>query len=184
MENELNDQLFLAGDAEYSRTLNTYYSGESSDMKSQCILQPETTEQSVAISAGGHSNFPASNTNSGVTIDLANLKTISLEGNETVSVGGGNRWGDVYRFLEPKGLMTAGGRENTVGVSGVLLGGGFSWFSGEVGFAADNVAEYEARIISDPIRVLDAYFVPHRSFWPAAVLSGPAETRTLTCSRL
>ncbi|KAK1716189.1 hypothetical protein CaCOL14_006874 [Colletotrichum acutatum] len=164
-ESGLKDQLFFAGDVEYSKTLNTYYAGESRNMRPQCIVKPETTGQasiaiqvlnsdkvgkcwSVAIRAGGHSNFPASNTNSGVTIDLVNLNNLSIEINGTVSVGSGNRWGDVYRFLEPQGLMTSGGRENTVGVSGLLLGGGFSWFSGQVGFAADSVVEYEVVLAS------------------------------------
>ncbi|EXF73557.1 FAD binding domain-containing protein [Colletotrichum fioriniae PJ7] len=68
--------------------------------------------------------------------------------NVLVSVGSGNRWGDVHHFPEPQGLKTAGGRENTVGVSGLLLGGGSSLFSGEVGSAADNVAEYEVVLAS------------------------------------
>ncbi|TQN67661.1 Bifunctional solanapyrone synthase, partial [Colletotrichum shisoi] len=138
------------------------YGGESKDLRPHCILKPETVEQvtaaiktlntpqvgkcwNVAIRAGGHSNFPASNTTSGVTIDLVRPNTLSLNDNGTVSVGSGNRWGDVYRYLEPRGVMVAGGRESTVGVSGLLLGGGLSWYSGHIGSAVDNAAAFEVR---------------------------------------
>ncbi|KAJ0158872.1 Bifunctional solanapyrone synthase [Colletotrichum tanaceti] len=129
----LGSQLFFQGDGEYTKTLETYYGGESKDLRPHCILKPETVEQvttaiktlntpqagkcwNVAIRAGGHSNFPASNTASGVTIDLVRLNTLNLN---------------------PRGVMVAGGRESTVGVSGLLLGGG------SIGFAVDNAAAFE-----------------------------------------
>ncbi|WQF76629.1 Putative FAD-binding domain, PCMH-type, FAD-binding, type PCMH, subdomain 2 [Colletotrichum destructivum] len=156
----LGGQLFFQSDGEYNKTLETYYGGESKDLRPHCILKPETVEQvttaiktlntpqagkcwNVAIRAGGHSNFPASNTASGVTIDLVRLNTLNLNDNGTVSIGSGNRWGDVYRYLEPRGIMVAGGRESTVGVSGLLLGGGLSWYSGYIGFAVDSAAAFE-----------------------------------------
>ncbi|KAL0931572.1 FAD binding domain-containing protein [Colletotrichum truncatum] len=160
--------LFFPNDAEYITTIQSYYGGDSWDLRPQCILKPNSTSHVsmaikalnsekagrcwfVAIRGGGHSNFPASNTNSGVTIDLVRLSTLDLEIDESVSIGSGNRWGKVYQYLEPRGLMVAGGREGTVGVAGLLLGGGFSWYSGNVGFAADNVIEYEVVLANSSI---------------------------------
>lgn len=91
----LGSQLFFQGDDEYTATLQTYYSGESREITPPCILKPDTAQQvsvaiktlnsdkagrcwDVAIRAGGHSNFVASNTASGVTIDLGKLNTLEV----------------------------------------------------------------------------------------------------------
>ena len=66
----------------------------------------------------------ASNAVGGITIDLKHLNGITLsEDQETASIGPGNRWGDVYEKLEPKGLTVIGGRVSNVGVGGFMLGG-------------------------------------------------------------
>jgi hypothetical protein len=41
----------------------------------------------------------------------------------TVSVGPGNRWGEVYDKTEPLGIAVSGGRWGNVGVGGLLTGG-------------------------------------------------------------
>jgi hypothetical protein len=43
---------------------------------------------------------------------------------QTVEVGAGLTWTDVYKYLVPKGLNVVGGRLNGVGVAGLTLGGG------------------------------------------------------------
>lgn len=60
-----------------------------------------------------------------------------------VKVGAGARWLSVYKALEPLGLAVAGGRNGNVGVGGLLLGGGISHFTTRVGWACDNVINYE-----------------------------------------
>lgn len=60
-----------------------------------------------------------------------------------VKVGAGARWLGVYEALEPLGLAVAGGRNGNVGVGGLLLGGGISHFTTRVGWACDNVVNYE-----------------------------------------
>jgi FAD/FMN-containing dehydrogenase len=47
----------------------------------------------------------------------------------SVQVGPAARWNDVFHTLEPLGVMTTGGRSSTVGVGGLTLGGGISYFS-------------------------------------------------------
>ena len=43
---------------------------------------------------------------------------------QTVEIGAGLTWTDVYSYLVPKGLNVIGGRLNGVGVAGLTLGGG------------------------------------------------------------
>lgn len=65
------------------------------------------------------------------------------EDRKTAKIGPGNSWYDVYRQLDPKGVSVVGGREAGVGVGGLTLGGGISYFSGRYGWACDNVRNYE-----------------------------------------
>lgn len=53
------------------------------------------------------------------------------------------RWIGVYSRLDPQGLAIPGGRVATVGVGGLVTGGGISFFSGRTGFVCDNVVNFE-----------------------------------------
>ena len=87
-----------------------------------------------------------SNTDSGVLIAMSKLNNIELSQDESyVSVGPGLTWGEVYKYLEPHGLIAVGGRVGLVGVPGLILGGGISFYSSQYGFASDNVVAFEVR---------------------------------------
>jgi FAD/FMN-containing dehydrogenase len=98
-----------------------------------------------AIKAQGHS--PASgfaNTGNGVTIDLTSLHDVKISNDHnTASVGAGASWVQVYAALDPIGKSVAGGRNGNVGVGGLTLGGGISYFSPQVGFTCDTVVNFE-----------------------------------------
>ena len=95
---------------------------------------------------GGHMPIPGYNgiDSPGVLLSSSGLTTLSLSANKSiVSVGPGNRWRDVYAYLMPFGLAAVGGRVGHVGVPGLLVGGGISFYSSQFGFASDNVAKYQ-----------------------------------------
>jgi hypothetical protein len=72
------------------------------------------------------------------------LREVTLSADkQSARVGAGNRWSDVYSRLDPYNVTVVGGRVASVGVGGLLLGGGISYFSGLYGFACDNVLNYE-----------------------------------------
>jgi hypothetical protein len=50
---------------------------------------------------------------------------------KSVEIGSGCKWEDVYRTLEPLGKTVVGGRFGDVGVTGLTLGGGFSYLSAQ-----------------------------------------------------
>lgn len=64
----------------------------------------------------------SSNINGGFVIDLRGLNQIDVKEN-TVSLGPGSQWRDVYVAMAPFNVTTTGARINTVGVGGFLLGG-------------------------------------------------------------
>lgn len=49
-----------------------------------------------------------------------------MKSTETVDVGAGLLWDDVYDKLEPDRVTVVGGRMTGVGVAGLILGGGES----------------------------------------------------------
>jgi FAD/FMN-containing dehydrogenase len=113
------------------------------------LLSLRVTNCEFAVKSGGHGPFyGASNIDGGLTIDLLNLNEITLSANKTqTSIGPGNRWYDVYSYLQPKGLTVIGGRVSDIGVGGLTLGGGISFFSGRYGWACDNVNNYQVSIL-------------------------------------
>lgn len=86
------------------------------------------------------------NIDGGVTIDMTKLNSVNLNVDHTVaSVGAGAAWLDVYTYLDNFNVSVAGGRNGHVGVGGLTLGGGISYFGPRVGWACDNVVNYEVR---------------------------------------
>ena len=51
--------------------------------------------------------------------------------NETVEIGPGLTWDQVYETLSPTGVNVVGGRVPGVGVAGLILGGGESFLSSD-----------------------------------------------------
>ena len=80
----------------------------------------------------------------GVTIDLSKFNSINLDTKmEITAIGGGAKWGDVYKVLNPRGYAVAGGQGSNVGVGGMTIGGGLSFYSARYGFTCDNVQNFE-----------------------------------------
>ncbi|VUC30967.1 unnamed protein product [Clonostachys rosea] len=133
------------------------------DMKQQearpaCRVEPSTPAEVAAVigivvtswcrfavKGGGHStNFDASNSAGGVTIDLHNMNHVKLSDDHTrADLGPGLVLVEAYRALEPYNLTFVGGRVADVGLPGFTLGGGISNLSPQYGLAVDNVFEYE-----------------------------------------
>ncbi|KAI1775594.1 FAD-binding domain-containing protein [Hypoxylon cercidicola] len=104
------------------------------------------SETKFSIRSGGHNYIPgfASIDEKGVLISLSALNSTELSGDKsTAKIGPGNRWQDVYEALVPEGLIVVGGRVGPVGVGGLMLGGGLSYFATDRGLAFDNVKSYE-----------------------------------------
>lgn len=76
---------------------------------------------------------------------LMNTTTYCPE-DSTAAIQVGARWGSVYATLDELGISSPGGRVSTVGVGGLVLGGGISFFNARKGFVCDSVVNFEVRI--------------------------------------
>ncbi|CAK1358537.1 Bifunctional solanapyrone synthase [Cercospora beticola] len=145
----------------FETSVGKYFS-QVAQLSPQCFLQPGNTAEvaqavtalvaanqtqhcQFAVRSGGHISWPgAAGIEDGVTIDLGRMKEISYSSKDnTVSVGPGAVWGEVYQALDKLNVMTTGGRASSVGVSGLTIGGGNSFFAAQYGFVCDNVASFE-----------------------------------------
>ncbi|KAK2764445.1 hypothetical protein FQN54_009139 [Arachnomyces sp. PD_36] len=167
---DVANKVFYPGDATYNESISSYFSLDA-QLAPECIIQPTTaddvstalsvlvskinSEQSChfAVRSGGHTCWAgAANIEKGVTIDLSLLNSaIYNEEDSTASVGPGARWASVYEGLAKSGVTIPGGRAGTVGVGGLTLGGGNSFFAAREGFVCDNVANFEIVLASGEI---------------------------------
>jgi hypothetical protein len=120
----------------------------------------------VAIRSGGHGSDRSNNIEEGVTIDLGMLNTTTYDADSNIArVGPGARWGEVFAALKDDGVIVAGGRESVVGVGGLLLGGGISWYIGREGYSCDNVVNFEIVLANGT--VINANQSCHKDLWLA-----------------
>ena len=88
-----------------------------------------------------------SNTDGGVLIAPTDLNTLQISNDQkSLTVGPGNQWGTVYEYMEQFGLIVVGGRVGSVGVPGLLLGGGVSFYASQYGWASSNVISFEVSL--------------------------------------
>ncbi|KAF2167312.1 hypothetical protein M409DRAFT_66307 [Zasmidium cellare ATCC 36951] len=156
----------IAGDVRASDLVGDCRWSETAELHPTCIVQPSSAdvlsgfvktlvqgECPFAIKSGGHNPWAGVNDiDEGVVVDLSKINEVSLSYDRTsVKLGAGGNWGDVYKALEPQGMMVPGARASGVGVGGMTLGGGLSYFTPRVGLTADNVVDFEVVLASGEV---------------------------------
>lgn len=144
---------------EQNDTALGYWSVQEQEVNPSCRLTPKSpNDVSIAVSElakfhcefairGGGYMFWAGSANiaGGLTIDLSSFTSVSVSADrKTTSAGGGTRWSGIYSKLDVMDLAIVGGRVFDVGIGGLILGGGNSWFAPRFGFVRDNIANFEA----------------------------------------
>ncbi|MFI8244084.1 FAD-binding oxidoreductase [Streptomyces sp. NPDC085866] len=94
----------------------------------------------VSIRNGGHSYAGYSSGDSRLILDVSKLNRIRVSGGTAV-VGAGSKLIDVYRALGAKGVTIPAGSCPTVGVSGLVLGGGHGVASRAYGLTCDSLTQ-------------------------------------------
>ncbi len=125
----------------------------------------------LAVKGGGHSYVGGSNAADSLLVWTRAMDDIRIEPEFTgrgwpkdrapvpaVSVGAGCVWMDVYDAVTTKaGRYVQGGGCATVGVAGLVQGGGFGSFSKRYGLAAAGLLEAEIVTADGKIRVANAF---------------------------
>ncbi|PPQ72040.1 hypothetical protein CVT24_008081 [Panaeolus cyanescens] len=155
--------------AEISSASDVYYPGHlkyikgighwasSSTQNSKCVVEPGTaadisiilgilgdTRTPFAVKGGGHGTNPGWSSTTGVHISMYRFSAVDYDApSQTVQVGAGLIWDDVYAALEPYNVNVVGGRVPGVGVAGFALGGGYSWKTNQYGLTVDTITAFE-----------------------------------------
>ncbi|KAG6337360.1 hypothetical protein ID866_1733 [Astraeus odoratus] len=134
-----------------------YHWSSSSTQQARCTFEPATSQDigialdiigkngcPFAIKGGGHATNPGFSSTVGVQIAMYKFSEITYYSTtQTVTIGAGLIWDDVYAALEPYDVNVAGARVTGVGVAGFTLGGGYSWVTNQHGLTIDTVQGYE-----------------------------------------
>jgi FAD/FMN-containing dehydrogenase len=133
----------------------------------------------LVVKGGGHSYVGGSNAPDSLLVwTRPNMRAVELhdrfvprgaaglvEPEPAVSVGAGAIWMDVYDAVTTTaGRYVQGGGCTTVGVPGLVLGGGFGSFSKGFGTAAANLLEAEVVTADGAVRIANAVRNPNL-FW-------------------
>ena len=79
----------------------------------------------LQVKGGGHATNPGFSSTVGVQIAMSRFSEVVYDSTtQTVMIGAGLTWDEVYAALEPHGVNVVGGRVPGVGVAGFTLGGG------------------------------------------------------------
>lgn len=98
----------------------------------------------IAVRSGGHSIAGHSTTEGGLVIDLSSMKTISIDPiHRTARLDPGLTWAEVAAAAQPHGLALTSGNMGSVGVGGLLLGGGIGWMVRKYGLTIDRLRAVE-----------------------------------------
>ncbi|KAI2471612.1 putative oxidoreductase [Annulohypoxylon bovei var. microspora] len=173
------DKVLLPGSTGYNASLSSYFSPQAAAVHPACFVTPQTATDvstviklltssdsgNFAVRGGGHTWFARANSApGGITVDLRSLNSVDLSDDKSsVSVGAGATWDAVYGKLDPLVLSVTGGRVAGVGVGGLTLGGGISYFGPREGFTCNQATSFEV-VLADG-EVIEANDKQNADLW-------------------
>lgn len=155
LASNLQGELILPGDADYEAARGTW--NAAYDRRPAAIARCSTVEDviaavhfareqglEVAVRSGGHSIAGYSSSEGGLVIDLSEMKALAVDTEQCIMrLEPGLTWKEVADALQPYGLALTAGDTGTVGVGGLMLGGGIGWMVRKYGLAIDNLRAVE-----------------------------------------
>ena len=119
----------------------------------------------ISVRGGGHNVGGLAVGDGAVMIDLAEMKSASVDPEaRVIAAQGGMTWGELNDAAAEHGLAVTGGAVSTTGIGGYTLGGGLGWLMGKHGLAADNLIAVE--LVSADGEILDVSADSHPDlFW-------------------
>ena len=98
----------------------------------------------ISVRSGGHSPAGYSTNDGGMVIDLSDMNAITVGPERRVArIEAGLTWKEVAKALQPYGLALTSGDTGSVGVGGLILGGGIGWMVRKYGMTIDHVRAVE-----------------------------------------
>jgi hypothetical protein len=170
LKKQFPTQVVLPEDPDFTALKTSYLSKAQAQLQPGAVFLPESKDDvakfvriiapyallgSIQFAVRGAGQQPAlgcNNIDRGITVDLRKLTGVRIKKeDDTVSIGAGERWGQVYSILQEQGLAVTGSRSSLGGIGGLSLSGGLSFFSSREGFITDNVVNFEVVLASGEV---------------------------------
>lgn len=174
--NELTGKVILPTDKEYAtlrllynRRINKFplaivYCYNAKDV-SNAIRWCRRNHVGLRIRTGGHNYEGYSTANGILLIDTTFMNNIAIDTEkDTVRIQAGARLGSIYEELAKQGYAFNGGTCPTVGISGLVLGGGIGLSCRNFGLVTDNLLELQM-INAKGILITANEHLNSRLFW-------------------
>jgi len=151
----LRGELILPGDPDYEAARGIWNGTydhhpamivRCADMEDVQLAVKFAYEQGMPLSvrSGGHSLAGYGMNDVGLVIDLSRMKAITVDPEKRIArLEPGLTWSEVANTLQPYGLALSSGDTGTVGVGGLLLGGGIGWMVRKYGLTLDHLRAVE-----------------------------------------
>ncbi|EIN11997.1 FAD-binding domain-containing protein [Punctularia strigosozonata HHB-11173 SS5] len=158
----LGGAIVQSSGAQYDATATGAWNLFNDEQTPGCIVFPRNASQvqtamsaifsagsTYSIQSGGHSHMIGwNNVDQGVLISFSEMASISYDApDNSIIIGPGARWGNVYTTTAQFGVAPIGGRQADVGTS-LLLGGGLSFLSPTWGYAADQIKALDVVLVN------------------------------------
>ncbi|EEY19813.1 mitomycin radical oxidase [Verticillium alfalfae VaMs.102] len=137
----------------------------SAEEVAKAVAILEFSNQRFAVRGGGHSPNPGwASIEQGVLISTDRLNGLQYDESSRIArIGAGNRWGMIYSYLEPYGVLVTGGHSSPVGCVGQITGCGNSpWFH-KYGWSCDNVVNFE--VVTTGGKIINANKDENEDLW-------------------
>jgi FAD/FMN-containing dehydrogenase len=119
----------------------------------------------ICVRAGGHSNAGHSSTETGIVIDVRDLRVLAIDPKQkTAVIGSGLTAVEIVKEIEQHGLTLGFGDTGSVGVAGITLGGGIGYLTRLHGLTLDSVKSIEMVTADGEFLFVDATSHPDL-FW-------------------
>ncbi|BCB84133.1 FAD-binding oxidoreductase [Phytohabitans suffuscus] len=150
----LTGEVVRPGDESYDRLRRTFvHEGEPAvivrchdgDDVRRAIRFARTHDLVLSVRSGGHNGAGFGTNTGGMVIDLGPIDAVEVVDAERglVRLGAGARWREAAATLAAHGLALSSGDTASVGVGGLMLGGGIGWLVRRHGLALDALVAAE-----------------------------------------
>ena len=172
----LSDRVVLPGDPAYDERRAVFYGGF--DRRPLAVVLAATAADvqktvafvrdrglELAVRSGGHSIAGYGTTDGGILLDLSGMRGLEIdEADRSAWAEPGLTAGEYTRAVQERGLVTGFGDTSTVGLGGLVTGGGVGYLSRKFGLTIDSLLAAEIVTADGQLRHLDDQSQPEL-FW-------------------
>jgi len=119
----------------------------------------------LTVRSGGHSLAGYSTADGAILLDLGSLRTLDIDPAARIAMAGpGLRAGEYSVAAVAHGLATSFGDTGSVGLGGLVTGGGIGWLTRAYGMTIDSLVSADVVTADGELRTIDAEHEPEL-FW-------------------